>query len=176
VLAFAAIDTTPGIAEARSAFLSSPVAVAFSATSNRGGASAFPAANLHNSDAGHADGSPLAGESDQGEAATPLEQAETASTPAPHQAGLLANALAVDAGKLQAGIRSFLDQLDQLGAALTAGPSAVTLSCWLLAVAAAGSACVIVQRQLSRQASKATEDPLFPWTTEADRTPAEELP
>jgi hypothetical protein len=97
---------------------------------------------------------------------------------APREADLLVDALAVDANTLQAGVQGFFQQLDQLGKALTAAPAGVSLYYWLLAAVAASSACIIVRRQLKRQAcglagALAAGDPLFPWTPEGHGGPAE---
>jgi hypothetical protein len=86
--------------------------------------------------------------------------------------GVLADALAVDAARLQAGIRSFLDRLDHLGTSLVSTPSVVVLSCWVVAVAAAGTACEIVRRQSKRRPTlRWTGDPLFPWVPESVEEP-----
>jgi hypothetical protein len=86
--------------------------------------------------------------------------------------GLLLDALAADAGKLQAGVRSFLGQLDHLGTSLATTPSGVVLSCWVLAVTAAGSACEIVRRQARRRRVPPwAGDPLFTWVPEAAEGP-----
>jgi hypothetical protein len=86
--------------------------------------------------------------------------------------GLLLDALAADAGQLQAGVRGFLQQLNHLGTDLATTPSGVVVSCWLLAVTAAGSACEIVRRQSKRRRGRRwTGDPLFTWLPEAAEEP-----
>jgi hypothetical protein len=85
--------------------------------------------------------------------------------------GVLMDALAVDAARLQAGVRSFLGQLDHLGTGLATTPSGVVLSCWVLAVTAAGTACEIVRRQARRRVPPWAGDPLFTWVPEAAEGP-----
>jgi hypothetical protein len=131
---------------------------------NPGGAPDRAAADLLNSAA-------KPNESPATEAA-PLE-GEDAGTPAPRQAGLLADVLPVDAAQLQEGIRRFLGQMEQVGAVLTTSPSGMTLYCWLLAASAAAAAGLIVRSQAKRRSPHSAGDPLFPWTPEADGSPAE---
>jgi hypothetical protein len=129
------------------------------------GAHDSPAADLGNP-AANPNGSPPADE------AAPLQVGD-AGTAAPRQAGPLTDVLPVDAAQLQEGIRSFLGQLDRLGAILTTSPSGITLYCWLLAAAAAGAAAVLVRRQAKRQPANSAGDPLFPWPPETDGKPGE---
>jgi hypothetical protein len=90
--------------------------------------------------------------------------------PAPRGADLLADALAIDADAMQAGVRNFLGLLDRLGTALTASPGGVSLYYWMLAAAAAGSACWTVRRQSRRTgllpAGPDAGSPPFPWDPE----------
>jgi hypothetical protein len=123
------------------------------------GAHDSPAADLRNPAANPDEAAPL--------------QVGDAGTAAPRQAGPLTDVLPVDAAQLQEGIRSFLGQLDRLGAVLTTSPSGVTLYCWLLAASAAGAAAVIVRRQAKRQPASSAGDPLFSWPPEADGTSGE---
>jgi hypothetical protein len=103
-------------------------------------------------------------------------------TSAVRGAGLLGDALSVDAGLIQAGVQSFLNQLDQVGKVLQTSPAGIRLYYWLLAAAAATSACIIVRRHMKRQAcglagAAALEigDPLFPCTPEGQGGSAEGL-
>lgn len=88
--------------------------------------------------------------------------------PAPRAADLIADALAVDADAMQAGVRNFLGLLDQLGTVLTASPGGVSLYYWMLAAAAAGSACWTVRRQTAGllPAGPDAGNPPFPWDPE----------
>jgi hypothetical protein len=131
---------------------------------NRLGAPDRPAADLRDSGA-KPNGSPAT-------EAAPLE-GEDAATPAPRQAGLLADVLPVDVAQLQEGIQRFLGEMNQVGAALTTSPSGMILYCWLLAASAAAAAGLIVRSQAKRRSPHSAGDPLFPWTPEADSTPAE---
>jgi hypothetical protein len=100
---------------------------------------------------------------------------------APHAAGLLTNAVAVDANVVKAGVHSFFNQLAQLENVLNRSPAGINVYYWLMAAAAASSALLVVRRQLKRLAGGFVEgaapldggDPLFPWTPEGHAGPLE---
>jgi hypothetical protein len=99
----------------------------------------------------------------------------------PHGAGLLTNAVAVDANIVKAGVHSFFNQLAQLDNLLNRSPAGINVYYWLLAAAAASSALLVVRRHLKRLAGGFVEgaaaldvgDPLFPWTPEGHAGPLE---
>jgi hypothetical protein len=163
----AADASTPAAGEPRPTPLPSTVAAGeHPLLANGGGAhDSQPAADLRNPAANR-------NESPPPDEAAPLREGDA--NTAPRQSGPLADVLSVDAAGLQAGIRSFLGRLDRLGAALTASLSGIPLYCWLLAASAAGAAAVIVRRHAKRPPAHPAADPLFPWTPEADPTPAED--
>jgi hypothetical protein len=89
----------------------------------------------------------------------------------PQEAGLLTGGLALDAAALPSGVQAFLDQLDHLGASLSASPAAATLYWWLLTAAAAGTGCEVARRHLKtspRLGFGPAGDPLFSWRPEPD--------
>jgi hypothetical protein len=76
---------------------------------------------------------------------------------------------------LQAGIRSFIREMDDLGAAMIATPSGVSLGCWLLSALAAVGACEIARRQIRRgqmdPTAGVTNEPMFSWLPDGEPNP-----
>jgi len=107
-------------------------------------------------------------------AASPGAREETQ----PQDAGMLRGGLALDGAGVQAGVQAFLDQLDHLGATLSASPAASSLHWWLLTAVAAGSACAVARRHLKpspRLAFGPAGEPLFSWGPDPDATTPESL-
>jgi hypothetical protein len=167
----AAAAFTPALVEARATPLSFAMAVGEPWLVARWSGVVADLRDVASGQVEGASGNPTGPDSDAQEAdAAPLVELDAG--PVTVASGLLADALAVDAGKLRAGIRSFLEQLDHLGTSLATSPSGIIVSCWLLAVAAAGSACEIVRRQSKRRQTLIWDgDPLFTWIPEAVEEP-----
>ena len=72
--------------------------------------------------------------------------------PSPQLSGLLTVLPPADLSTLERGMRQFLEQLDRMGQRLTSDPDGAGLYPWVIAVAAAATACEIARRQLRRSA------------------------
>jgi hypothetical protein len=90
----------------------------------------------------------------------------------PVGADLLAGSPALPLESVQAGIQSFLRELDHLGSAMIAAPSGVSLTWWLVSALAAASAFEIARRQMRRGqaelAGNLAQEPMFSWFPEGN--------
>jgi hypothetical protein len=92
------------------------------------------------------------------------------SVPGPVGADLLAGSPPLPLESVQAGIQSFLRELDHLGSAMIAAPAGVSLAWWLVSALAAASAFEIARRQMQRGqadlAGNLAQEPMFSWFPE----------
>ncbi len=90
----------------------------------------------------------------------------------PVGADLLAGSPVLPLESVQAGIQSFLRELDHLGSAMIAAPSGVSLTWWLVSALAAASAFEIARRQMRRGqaelAGNLAQEPMFSWFPEGN--------
>jgi hypothetical protein len=96
----------------------------------------------------------------------------------PQAADLITSAPRLDVDALQAGVQSFLHDLDHLGRSLLSSPEGLGLSFWALSVLAVTGVCELARRQKRRPSLglvAVTDEPMFAWRSDEDEGPDESV-
>jgi hypothetical protein len=84
---------------------------------------------------------------------------------APQTADLIMRPPALNIESVQAGVQSFLQKVDSLGAAIVSGPAGLRVPLWVVTALAVGTASEIARRRMRRPgvdtAAAASEEPMF---------------